>query len=145
MRDRTYTDEQRFTLVDLYLRDHRRATPWPVIAQAIDAPDVTDTALERLLWGIVTGYTPPHDDGPRRPAPVRPAGAATKRKSTTWQEREDNLLKHALGGAGQRREPPVDARYIAAVLARTEAEVVVRWGMLTADPLGRGAGFGFGE
>ncbi|MBU0846515.1 hypothetical protein KKH23_04945 [Patescibacteria group bacterium] len=129
-----YTGSQIDLLLDLFFRDHPRPMPWPHIARAMGVL-ATPKALDRLLWGVVTGY-PGHDaHGPRRE--YAPTGPRVCRAGRAWLQREDRLLREALAGEGQLRQPPCDVAHVADVLARPAAEVTARWIELNADRLGR--------
>ena len=123
----------------MYYRDHPRPAPYPVIAATIGALDSLN-GLDDLRWKVVTGYHGHDADGPRRE--YAPSRGRPWRVGRWWHPREDAALRAALTGEGQRRKPPVDVDYIAAVLARTPVEVAARWDAIK-DPLRRG-GFGFG-
>lgn len=131
-----YNTKQVFLLLDLYFRAAPRQTPWPVIAAAMGDPAFVN-GLDDLFWKIVTGYAGNQADGPRRVMPRR----TEHRAGRLWYVREDNALRAALGGEGQRRQPPCDVKYIANILARPVAEVQARWNELNKDKLGR-SGFG---
>lgn len=139
-----YTNEQLVVLVDLFFRDSPRPAPWPAIAKAMGVEGTTETALERLLWGIVTGYSGNDADCARRRVITRHPDDTFGRAFAPWHAREDKYLRKALGGEGQNRLPPVDMEYVATVLARKPAEVAKRWAHIQ-DPLGRGNGFGLGR
>jgi len=134
-----YTDEQTYTLIDLYFRDHRREAPWPIIAQTmgVDNPG----ALDELLWKIVTGYKGKDPDGPRRVF-KRPIKSRWYRKQRHWYKRENDALVAALMGKGQKRDPPCDIAYIATVLARAVDEVKDQWKCINGHPLGCKGFFG---
>ena len=132
---RKYDDGQISLLLDLYFRNQPRPAPWPVVGRALGVRDTT--GLDDLLWKVLTGYSGNMPDGPRRATPRR----GRHRAGYVWWPREDGALHAALRGEGQRRCPPCDTAYIAAVLARTEEEVKVRWAHLNQDTLDR-SGFG---
>ena len=136
----SYTPEQIDILLNCFFRDHRRHMPWKQIAERM-GPDVEAGPLERLLWGIITGYGGNTEDGPRRAY----AATATRERRTgwTWYARETAAMQAALTGAGRKRTPPCDIAYVAAVLQRDESEVQAKWNEMNADPLGRDGGFGF--
>lgn len=116
-----YTDEQIDILLNGYLRPMPRPTPWKEAATAMGVA-LTYTAYDRLLWGIWTGYTTKGE--------VRVHNTTLnrhKRHGYPWLEREEAALLKGLAGAGQKRKPPVDVTYMAAVLARSEEEVKARW------------------
>lgn len=119
-----YTDSQVDVLLDMYFRDSPRNAPWPAIATAMGV-ECNQNALERLLWGVVTGYGGKDPEGPR--LEYVPTPARDVRTGRVWYSRETKCLGKALRGAGQQRNPPVDIRYIAAVLARTREEVSEKW------------------
>ena len=136
---RLYTAEQVAALLDLYFRDHPRPTPFPTIADALGLPRKHE-GLDDLLWKLITGYAGREADGRRRF--YAPAAGRQSRVGQPWHPREEAALRAALAGEGQRRHPPVDVAYIAAVLARAVEEVVTRWELIR-DPIGR-TGFGLG-
>lgn len=132
-----YTDHQINTLLNLYFRNHQRPVPYPAIA--VEMGVTSAEGLDDLVWKIITGYGGRDARGPRRA--FWAADNRVDRTGWPWYGREDNALRMALAGDGQLRRPPCDTRYVAAVLARTVAEVEARWAHLNADPLGR-KGFG---
>ena len=139
--DFAYTDAHIDVLLDLYFRDAPRATPFPMIADAMELPG-HESGLDDLLWKVTTGYRGTKAHGPRR---EYVSGAARPcRARMAWWPREDSTLRNALAGEGQERDPPCDVAYIAAVLARPVKEVAAHWASLRADPLGR-PGFGARE
>ena len=149
----TYTNGQIDILLNHYFRDAFRAMPFPVLAEEMGLGDEVPVkgwaaALNRVLWGLFTGYGNPVDPdeptGPRQCRVYAPTGGRWPRNYKPWYTREDTALRHALGGEGQDREPPVDVAYIARVLQRDPTEVRQRWGALTAHVLGR-SGFGLGD
>ena len=136
-----YTGEQVDLLLDMYFRDHSRPVPYSTIARAMVVVATVATALpslkalDRFLWGIITGYSGRDANGPRRkysPGPNR-----QNRIGCVWFPREDRALFSALAGDGQLRKPPCDVAYISAVLARSVVEVEARWRGLNVDVLGR--------
>lgn len=134
-----YTDKQIDTLLDLYFRAGSRPAPWPMIADAMEVPRPsllpgTTNPLERLLWGIVTGYTGSKPNCKRRV--YKPTTARTDRTGWVYQQRENEAIRAALNGQGRLREPPCDEDYIAAVLARSIAEIKARWEEM--NPVGFG-------
>lgn len=131
-----YDNDQIITLLDNYFRASPRPMPWPEIRREMKT-EATVNALERLLWGVVTGYGGGHADAPRRDEPEWPQGLEHARTGYVWHEREVRVLRSALGGEGQQRDPVVDIAYIATTLARTELEVVEKWDQLNKDALGR--------
>jgi hypothetical protein len=137
-----YTDRQIDILLNLYLRDHQRPAPWPAIAAAmgIEIAD-SDNVLYRMLWGVVTGYDGKHPTGPRRKYVA--TNIREGRVGWAWRLRETELLALALEGVGQHRSPACDMTYIAAVLARSVAEVQMRWAWLR--PGRTDGGFGLGK
>ena len=144
MREYKYTDRQITTLLDLYFRDHPRPAPWYIMVSAIDDENISSYAIDRIIWGAVTGYPGREATGERRAAPQWPLGHALCRAGRKWHQREDNALRAALGGEGQRRNPPCCTTYIATVLARPVLEVQERWATINGDTLGR-TDFGLGQ
>jgi len=139
----TYSNRQYHMVIALYFRNHpTRPVPWPAIAEAVGCPDQVK-GVSDLLWKLTTGYHGTDPDGPRRAAIWRPSNMRYHRAGMPWHKREDDALRDALAGEGQRRKPPCDVPYIAAVLARTENEVRERWTAVGGDPLER-EGFGLG-
>jgi hypothetical protein len=125
-------------LLNLYFRNQPRPAPWGDIAEAMQV-EFNPVAHDRLLWGVVTGYPGNTAEGPRKE--YTPTSARIDRTGFVWYAREDKLVRAALGGQGQRRQPPCDVAFVARVLARPEAEVAERWAHLQKDALGREAFF----
>ena len=131
-----YSDLQIDTMLNMYFRNHQRPAPWRQIAEAM-GPDIEPKPLERLLWGLITGY---RRDGKRRV--YTPTFLREDRARWPWYQRETDALQAALSGEGQRRQPPCDIPYIAGVLARRSlSEVSHMWNVIHVDSLGR-TGFG---
>lgn len=128
-----YTRPQVDMVLDGFFRDARRPRPLAIVAQDIGLD--SHEGLDDLLWKVITGYGGRDPDGPRRV--YRPTLGRVWRGGWVWHGREDDALRAALAGEGQRRQPPCDVAYVATVLQRTEAEVAARWAELQADPLGR--------
>ena len=121
---RRYADDQIDILLDCYFRPGPRPAPWPVAAERMGLPRGDSAGLDDLLWKVVTGCAGNDPEGPRR---VYCPGARRNRAGEAWLPREVKALEMALAGDGQRRNPPVDMAYIAAVLARPVAEVEAHW------------------
>lgn len=135
-----YTPEQIDTILNARLR-HPRATPWPAIYPMVGLTyeGDNDTRLERVVWGVATGYGEkcPDDPDKRMRLWYQPTEVRVCRHGLPWTAEDARLLALARG-EGQLRVPPVDAAYVARVLARRTSEVEAKW-----DPLGR-KGFGLG-
>lgn len=128
-----YTAKQIDMVLDAYFRDQPRPMPWRSIASLIGEPmHDPDNALSRLVWKLTTGYT---KSGRRRE--YRPTSHRANRTARPWFEREITALRAGLAGEGQEREPKVDAKYMAKVLARPLLEVEDKWREINADCLGR--------
>jgi len=131
-----YVDAEIEILIDMYFRDNPRPAPYPAIAEAMGRP-TRESGLDDLLWKVVTGYGGNTATGPRRKIIRRTPRRVAYRATRKWWPREDNALRAALAGEGQRRNPPCDIKYIATVLARTVTEVENRWTCINGDALGR--------
>ena len=136
----SHTETEVDLVLDLYFRDHRRPTPLARIAEVSGL--VNENAVNCLLWRVCTGYGGNVAECMRRTYTPHPGRAS--RAGRWWWPREDAMLRNALEGDGQLRQPPCDIAYIAAVLARPCAEVEERWAALKRDPLDR-EGFGLGK
>lgn len=144
--DRTvYTRRMIDKLLDLYFRDSPRAAPFSVIAKALGSRNLK--GLEDMVYMTVSGYSSFKIEGTKKceRREYRPTRHREDRTGRVWYKREDDALRLAMDPklAGQtKREPRCDIPYIAAVLARPEAEVAARWQKLS-NPLNL-VGFGLG-
>ena len=133
-----WPDEHKTTLITMRYRDATRPAPWGVIADTLGVKGGSKrvaTVLERLLWGMVTGYPGRDRHGAPPPPPVW--AKPNYRSGLGWRKPEQDALREALEGEGQVRQPPVDIAYIAAVLGRTKSEVQAEWKRMNGDQLGR--------
>jgi len=137
----TYTDRQIDTMLNMYLRPGPRHAPWPEVARALglDASADVIRKLPMMLWKVSTGYIGSKACGRRRV--YMRTELRVDRTGFPWLRRELVIIKSALMEEGQQRNPPCDPSYVAAVLARSPAEVVVQLHRLKSDVLGR-RGFG---
>lgn len=134
-----YSDHQVDVMLNARLRRGVRPMPWRDVAKVMLAKPISAKNVEILFWKVVTGYSGTNADGPRRVYKAGPFRESNAGKP--WQPCDDAVLESALGGEGQRRTPPCDYEYVAAILGRSEQEVEMRWAKRKGDPLGR-AGFG---
>ena len=130
-----YTVLQIDTLLNGYYRKGARHKPWPDIAKEIGMV-ATPTALDRLRWGIITGYGARISDTMRKRRQYHATMTRVGRVGWDWEVREVADLKTILEGAGRMREPVCDVEFAAVVLARSVEEVAAKWKEIK-DPLDR--------
>jgi len=124
-------------LLNGYFRAGPRPKPFGMIAADMGLAGHV-AGLDDLLWKVITGYTGRDADGPRRV--YRQTKARVRRNGWAWTRRDDMALVLALEGDGQRRDPPCDTAYVAAVLGRSVEEVEDRWATIRPGPYGGGFG-----